>query len=64
MVEGGQEWVGFKHPQGEFLPPGTGDQSLAGKVEEKRIIVVEFIQHCALVLSYESLSGNEREMWL
>ena len=63
MFEGGQEWVGFEHLSGKFLPCGTSDKSLACEIKEKWIVVVEFIEYYALFLCDETLSGGgvERE---
>ena len=56
--------MGFEHPQGEFLPRGALNESLACEIEEKRVIVVEFIEYSTLLLCDETLpggKGGERE---
>ena len=69
MSKGRQLRVGLENLRGEFLPRGTCDQSLAGKVKEERVIVVELVEDCALVWSDEPLPvvGTEmynRYMWM
>ena len=46
----------FKHGDGEGFPSGTTEDSFGGKVKEKGVVVVEFVQRSALISCDETKS--------